>query len=171
MAVIGKLNAASLYRPLEGGKERSLLSDAGRGFYVVGVITSSHEPSAHALNDIQAVADEYGKYGVPTLMLLDSEETAKGFSKDHFSRLPANVKFGIDHTGSIRKQLVESLKLPNGGDLPVTVIANTNGNVVFVSTGYSIGLGETLLRSLKLANTKLPVPVAKARKKPASKKK
>lgn len=41
--------------------------------------------------------------------------------------------------------LVEAMKLPNADNLPIFVIADTFGRVVFVSQGYTIGLGQQMM--------------------------
>ena len=38
------------------------------------------------------------------------------------------------------------MNLPNADTLPIFVIADTFGRVVFVSQGYTIGLGEQMLK-------------------------
>ena len=38
------------------------------------------------------------------------------------------------------------MKLKNNGQLPVFIIADTFNRVVFVSQGYTIGLGEQLVK-------------------------
>ena len=63
-----------------------------------------------------------------------------------------NLIFGIDHQGSIRKQIVANMKLANERLLPVFFVADTFNRVVFVSQGYTIGLGEqlqTVIRKLE----------------------
>lgn len=46
---------------------------------------------------------------------------------------------------SIQKQIVDAMKL-NQSTLPVFIIADTFNRVVFVSQGYTIGLGEQLMK-------------------------
>ena len=48
--------------------------------------------------------------------------------------------------GSIQKQIAESMKLSNSETLPIFIIADTFNRVVFVSQGYTIGLGEQLMK-------------------------
>ena len=46
---------------------------------------------------------------------------------------------------SIRKEIVQAMNL-NNSILPVFIIADTFNRVVFVSQGYTIGLGEQLMK-------------------------
>ena len=46
---------------------------------------------------------------------------------------------------AFKKQIVDAMKL-NQSTLPVFIIADTFNRVVFVSQGYTIGLGEQLMK-------------------------
>lgn len=54
--------------------------------------------------------------------------------------------FGIDKDGSILRQLVGQLKLQDDSHLPIFIIADTFNRIVFTSSGYTIGLGEQLVK-------------------------
>lgn len=58
--------------------------------------------------------------------------------------------FGIDIGGATRKEIEESLNLvtPGGAghaENPLFVIADTFNRIVWYSTGYTIGIGDTIL--------------------------
>ena len=55
--------------------------------------------------------------------------------------------FGIDNDGATRRELTESLHLTDP-TYPIFVVADTFNRVVWVSTGYTIGIGDTLLSVL-----------------------
>ena len=60
--------------------------------------------------------------------------------------MPENTFYGIDSDGIIRKQIAAQMKLQNNGQLPLFIIADTFNRVVFSSEGYTIGLGEQLVK-------------------------
>lgn len=141
--VIGNFNSENLYHPLGGGDAASLLSATGRGYYTIAVIKPGHEPSAHILNDLSAIAGELEADGRKIVILLDSKESAGMFDASRFDKLPSTTVLGYDD-GTILDELTGNLEL-EGTDLPVVVIADTFNRVVFVTTGYNIGIGNTLL--------------------------
>lgn len=147
LSVIGALNAENIYHDLASDADKSLLSTTGRGYYVLGLIRPSHEPSAHAINDISAMADRLEAQGAKIMLLFDNENEAARFNHGLFGRLPDNVVFGIDNGGVSRHDIEQSLHLESP-DAPLFVIADTFNRIVWVSTGYTIGMGETLLRHL-----------------------
>lgn len=144
--VIGSFNAENLYRTPDG-KENSIISTTGRGYYVVGLIAPGHEPSAHGLNDISAMKDEFEKWGKKIMILLPSESALERFDRSLFGNLPSTVEIGIDPDGANAKEIIESLNLP-GNDLPIFIIADTFNRIVFASQGYTIGLGEKLIDTI-----------------------
>lgn len=148
LQVIGNLDAELLYKPMEANAEpKSILSTTGRGYYVLGLIAPGHEPSAHAVNDIAAVADELAATGRTILLLFPDEESATRYRASDYGVLPENVVFGIDN-GSIAAALREGLELQSD-ELPIFVVADTFNRVVFLRQGYSIHLGERLLDTLR----------------------
>ena len=147
ISVIGSLNAENIYHDIEADEDKSILSTTGRGYYVAGIISPGHEPSAHALNDISAVADKLDATGRKLLVFFESEEAASRFERQHFGKLPENLVWGIDKDGVTKEEIMKSLNLASG-EKPLFIIADTFNRIVFVSQGYTIGLGEKLLQTL-----------------------
>ena len=145
--VIGSFDSEARYATLDG-KTTSVLQTTGRGYFVVGLIDSGKEPTNHALRDLSANAEKIAKWARPVLLLFASESDYERFDKKLLASLPANVRFGIDTNGSIRKMMAENMEVENGGRLPMFVIADTFNRVVFFSQGYTIGLGDQLVKVL-----------------------
>ena len=142
VTVIGSFNSESLVT--KDGKEVSLLSQTGRGYYVVGILGVGQEPTNHALHDIEKMKEAFEAWGRPVVLLFESEADAAKFNHDEFPGLPSTVQFALDKDGSVRKQIAREMKLMNEKQMPMFIIADTFNRVVFVSQGYSIGLGEQM---------------------------
>lgn len=145
LQVIGSLNAEHLYLDELTG-ERSILSTTGRGFYVLGIIAPSDEPTNHALRDIAKYREAFDEWGGTLLFLSRNADEASRFHREDFPELPARSVFGIDYTGAIQREIQESLHL-GSATMPLVVIADTFNRIVFCSEGYTIGLGERLLQA------------------------
>ncbi len=144
LSVIGSLNAENIYHDMQTDSDKSILSTTGRGYYVAALISPNHEPSTHALNDISAAAADLSRSGMKIMLLFDSEADAARFNKDAFPNLPDNVVFGIDNGNVSRQEILSSLHLEDAVN-PVFVVADTFNRIVWVSTGYTIGMGDQLL--------------------------
>ena len=82
------------------------------------------------------------------VLLFPNETQSEKFVQESFPDLPSTIIYGIDTEG-IQSQIAESMKLRHKGTLPVFIIADTFNRVVFVSQGYTIGLGEQLMKTIK----------------------
>ncbi|MDY3621080.1 MAG: transglutaminase domain-containing protein [Prevotella sp.] len=142
VSVIGSFNSESLVT--KDGKEVSLLSQTGRGYYVVGILGVGQEPTNHALHDIEKMKEAFEAWDRPVVLLFESETDAAKFNHDEFPGLPSTVQFALDKDGSVRKQIAREMKLMNEKQMPMFIIADTFNRVVFVSQGYTIGLGEQM---------------------------
>ena len=144
--VIGNFNSESLYKPLDSDDMKSILNTTGRGYYVVAVLGVNQEPTNHALRDIAAKAQEFEAWGRQMVLLFPSEEDYAKFRPQDFPGLPKTITFGIDKDGSIQAQIAKNMKLANKNSLPMFIIGDTFNRVVFVSQGYTIGLGEQMMK-------------------------
>ena len=128
--------------------EKSVLETTGRGYFAVALVDYGTEPVNHAFMDISAVREELEAWGRPILVVFATEDDLRKFRSEHFN-LPSTVRFGVDKDGRMRKMMASEMKLDNGGRLPLIVMADTFNRVVFFSQGYSIGLGESLVKTSK----------------------
>jgi hypothetical protein len=145
--VIGSFNSESLYMPIDGDAAKSVLSTTGRGYFVVAVLGVGQEPTNHALRDIATLAKDFEQWGRQMILLFPSMDDYKQFRPEEFPGLPSNITFGIDIDSSIQDQIVKEMKLTNK-TLPMFIIADTFNRVVFISQGYTIGLGEQMLKTI-----------------------
>lgn len=147
VSVIGSFSSESRF--VHDGKAVSLLSQTGRGYYVLGIIAPGQEPTNHALRDISKMRAELDQWGRPLVLLFSSEAEARRFQASDYGQLPDRTLFGIDKDGAIRRQVVSNMKLAPNGPNPVFIIADTFDRVVFARQGYTIGLGEEILKTVK----------------------
>ena len=144
--VIGNFNSESLFKPLGSDDMKSILTTTGRGYYVVAVLGVNQEPTNHALRDIAALAKDFEEWGRGMVLLFPSEEDYAKFRPQDFPGLPKTITYGIDKDGSIQAQIAKQMKLSNDEILPMFIIGDTFNRVVFVSQGYTIGLGEQMMK-------------------------
>ena len=134
LPVIGSFDAES--KISVNGQEVSVLSQVGRGFYVLAVLDPGKEPTNHALRDIAAAREQLEAWGRPILLLCTSEEALARLRKEEkegrYGKLPTTALFGVASE--------ELLK----GARPSVIIADSFNRVFFRSNGYTIGMGNQL---------------------------
>ncbi len=142
LRIIGNFNSENVYTQTQ--TQTSLLATTGRGFYVLGLLDGGSEPTTHAMLDIAAVKDQLDKWGRSFVFLFQNEEHKKNFELKNFQGLPENLTFGLED-GTMLKEIVANMRLQNN-NLPIFIVANTQNEIVFISQGYTIGLGEQLTK-------------------------
>ncbi len=146
--VIGSLNAEDLYLDHASGTEKSILSTTGRGFYVLGIVAPNQEPTNHALRDISVYKEQMEQWGRTMLLIFESANDAQRFNYQEFSNLPSTVVWGTDVNGQISQEVREQMKLTSPS-LPIFLICDTFNRVVFCQQGYTINLGEQLMKVIR----------------------
>ena len=134
LEVIGRFDAGRLTEGLEG-------------YYILGLLDQGSEPTTHAMQDFIAFHKEFEEKNIPIIFLFDSKATYEKFKLRNFNPLPAGIHYD-QFDNALKQQLNESLQLEN---LPIFIIAHAKNNeVLFMSQGYTIGLGEQLTKVLDL---------------------
>lgn len=146
IGVIGSLNAESIYHDLATDSDKSLISSTGRGYYLLILGRAHHEPTDHILRDIQAIKGGDGKILLPTVVLIN-EPTVE------LQALLPGAIWGEDKW-DIEYDFVKSNELLGRLDKPVVIIADTFNRVVFVSQGYTIGIGERIAQVVEELRSK-----------------
>ncbi|MBR4936571.1 MAG: transglutaminase domain-containing protein, partial [Bacteroidaceae bacterium] len=147
LQVIGSFNSENLFHDLSTGSTRSLLSATGRGYYVIALIAPGNEPTNHFLRDVMPYKDAFEQWGQKLVLLFRDKDEAGRFTND-FPGLPGTIVWGTDIDDKLYNEIVSNMKLTHP-NRPIILVADTFNRVVFVSQGYSIGLGEQLVKVIK----------------------
>ena len=131
--VLGRLNA----RPEFAEEDKT---------FIIGYLDQGSEPTTHAMQDIAALRNEFEQSGVPVYFVFSNDDEYEKFLLKNFDNLPETVIPYIDEEKTLWKDLLGSLNL-NETTLPIFIVINDD-NVIFLRQGYSIGLGEQILKTL-----------------------
>lgn len=145
LQVIGNFNSESLFNNLTTGQVGSLLSATGRGYYILALIDPNSEPSNHFLRDVMPYKDDFEKWGQKMVLLFEDADAAARFKADDFANLPSTVVMGTDINNEIFEAIKSNMKL-SSNNRPIIIVADTFNRIVFLSQGYSIGMGEQLAK-------------------------
>ena len=144
--VIGNFDSESKFVNAETGEETTVLKSAGRGLFVLAILGVGQEPTDHTLKDIAVKAKEFDACGRKMILLFPSRAAYEKYLTAPAPGLPEHIVWGIDADSEIQKQLLEALNLEANTQLPIFIIGDTFNRIVFTSHGYTIGLGERLLK-------------------------
>lgn len=141
--VLGSINTASRYLDLNTGSETALLPSDGLS--IIGFIAPNHEPTNHALRDISTYAAAFEQWGCPIILLSRNADEAKRLNKSEFNALPSTTVWGIDKDNTLARQIQQQLQLQSEA-MPIFILVDKAGNIVFKQQGYTIHLGEQMLQ-------------------------
>lgn len=158
LRVIGSLNPEARFFNNSAAKEQSILECTGRGFFVLVFLKSNHEPSTHAIRDILKNSDEFGRLGKSVILLFRESKQLEDIAavRDISDNLPKNFVMGVDSGSKILLEASASLKLGDNPDMPLIVIADTFGRIVWYTKGYNIGTGGQTLNAFARTQSKVP---------------
>lgn len=143
--VLGSIDAETKFLLAEDNEETSILATTGRGYFVIGILGTRQEPTNHAMRDIAAVSKDLERWNRSMILLFKNDQDWKNFDTKEFGTLPNTITYGIDQNQKITGMIASAMELSNQNSLPIFIVADTFGRVVFISQGYTIGLGEQLI--------------------------
>lgn len=107
-----------------------------KGERIVVYLDGGSEPTTHAMQDISILKDEFEKWGGSMEFIFRDENDFNNFNLKNFNALPNNINFKVS-PGTIFDAI---------NYLPCFKVLNSDSEVILEKQGYTIGLGEQLLK-------------------------
>ena len=145
--VIGSFYADSKFIDMETEEVCNPKQFIRDSYFILGLLDQGGEPTTHAMQDIAAFRKDFEDSDIPMFFIFSDREEYDKFMLKGFSELPDGIVYGLDEKGIVHDEIMDGLHL-NTDSRPIFIIANANSEVVFVKQGYTIGLGEQLLKVL-----------------------
>lgn len=134
VSVIGSMDPEKKF--LRDGKEVSILSQTGRGYFLVCCLGYKDEPTTHAVRQMTSISDKINDKKLPVVVLGQAQPNGLD-----------GLITGTDKDDSIRKMLAAGCK-KDGKVLPIIALCDSFGRIVYYSQGYNTSLGEELKKAL-----------------------
>lgn len=121
---------------------------------IVGWLDPHTEPGRHFMVDLAPVKQSFEKAGYP-LVVFTTDITTANRLKDQF---PKGSVVATDPDWQLARAFGVSTALAAHQSLPVFVVINPAGEVLYHTSGYQIGTGEQLLKVMQREQREHPVP-------------
>jgi len=144
--ILGKINLKNVINLLDASKV-STQDFENKGLVIIW-IEPDKEPTKHIFNDLPLLKQELDAWGGSFLFLTVSIRDMKSFDPGIIKGLPDKTLFGTDDQMAVLKNSLYIDPLPDTR-LPFVVLSDNEGNILFVSSGYRIGIGEQILKHIK----------------------
>jgi len=142
--ILGKINLNNILS-LISDKTSSLCRGNDKGLVIIW-IEPDKEPTKHIFNDLPLLKTELDLWGGDFLFLTDSDQNMNTFNPGSLKGLPVLTHFSSDNNLEVLRKSIE-LSEPADIRLPFVVMTDKNGNIIFTSSGYRIGIGEQILKN------------------------
>lgn len=158
LSVVASIDAETTYTAIQQNnakaenKATSILATTGRGYFLLALIGAHDEPSNHATRSLQAIAQKINSWQRPVVVMFQSEGEQAAFDPQRLSALK-HACYGIDlqsasRHGGVMQMMSEALPIGHAPRLPLIVIADTFGRVVYYSEGYNTALETQLTAAI-----------------------
>jgi transglutaminase-like putative cysteine protease len=133
-----------------GADKEITLKDLSKGNGVMLCFADpDKEPTKHILQDLPARSNELNDWNGGVLFLVPDDKLSTAFDHTVFKNLPKNTVWGIDNKRSLLNETVSILKMDFNDNFPLTVFLTNSGGIVYHSSGYKIGIGEDIIKTIK----------------------
>lgn len=139
----GKINFNCIASLFPGSAE--LIKDLRQKGGVIFWVDPDMEPTKHIFNELPLKKKELEKWGGRFLFINASDTPIK---PEELTGLPARSIFSFDDKLQILKSSIE-IKPSLDNSLPVIILADKDGNILYASAGYRIGIGDMLMKYIK----------------------
>lgn len=148
LTVLGKIDTAIPYVS-EDGEKTCFLQLPEQGYTALALIGVNQEPTNHLVRDMSNMKADFEAKGIPMYFLFPDRGQMQKFARHDFKPLPENMVLGYDPEGKLLAMATRCLDLKNSGNLPLILMVNKSGDVVFISQGYRVGLGTQIIKFIK----------------------
>lgn len=136
-AILGFIGREKLASALKGYK--------GTGDVIIAFMEPDKEPTKHFVADLRDKRKEFSACNAGIHLLFKDEKDKTDFIAKSGSDMPAGVSYGLYGKESF-SVFSGSLQQSVGQSLPVVILVNKKGEIMYFSQGYRIGIGDDLLK-------------------------
>lgn len=117
---------------------------SNKTFKIIVWYRPNNEPSKHALEDIAKAKTSLNIHNTELWLIGEQEYDKKSLDSKYFSKLLAQTFFYTDRNLDLLKKAESNINKEFGSEFPYVVVLNARNEVIYISEGYTIGLGEDI---------------------------
>jgi 5S rRNA maturation endonuclease (ribonuclease M5) len=154
---MGFLDPANIHLTVDVRDQEKTLADLMmRRSAVIVLLDPDSEPSKHILNDLGPFINQFNSWeGCFVFVNTREKESKNGAFRNY--KLPAKTFYAVDAKKELERKLTLIAGMEVKNSLPMVVFCQPNGDLLLISSGYRIGMGESLLQLInKIGEVKVP---------------
>jgi hypothetical protein len=115
---------------------------------IVVLLDPDSEPSKHILKDLAPYSEQLSRWEGQLIFVNCADKNLKTTVFQNY-KLPGKSRFAVDSKRELEKALSGILAKEAKNSLPVVCLCTCTGQVSMITSGYRIGIGETLMQHIK----------------------
>ena len=135
---------------MSDGSKKSLKELSNGKGLMICFVDVGKEPSKHILQDLPAQQKALEEWGGGIVLISPDDKQSKAFSAATFKNLPAQAGWSVDANRTLLKAAAAALQLDFQDEFPLVVYLSDNGGIFYSSTGYRIGIGEDIIKIIRM---------------------
>jgi hypothetical protein len=134
-------------------KKVTLKELAGDKGVVLSLLDPLREPSRHVMVDIPLLKESFEKWNGGMAFLVPEEKFTTAFTPENYQNLPNQKVFGKDQNHLLLNAILKGTKTSFANNFPLITVITPKGEIIFLSQGYRIGIGENLIKTIQMMAT------------------
>lgn len=134
---------------LNDGSKKTVKELTNKKGLVICFADPDKEPTKHILQDLPAVQQFIEEWGGGVLFAVPDDKLSKAFDAAAFKGLPKQSVWMTDNNRTLLNSVTGALQIDFSNNFPLVIYLSTNGGILYSSQGYRIGIGESLVKTIK----------------------
>ncbi|NWJ50793.1 MAG: transglutaminase domain-containing protein [Bacteroidetes bacterium] len=147
--VIGTIDLNKSFTTFDG-KVISLKDLAKENGVILSFLDPSREPTRHVMVDIPLLRESFEKWNGGMVFLLPTDKITPAFNSASYANMPKQSIFGKDENRTLLNYILKATKTNFENNFPLITLITPSGEIIFLSEGYRIGIGENLIKTIQL---------------------
>lgn len=135
---------------LDNGSKPTIDQQMGGKGLVLVFADPDKEPTKHILQDLPAVSEEMNNWGGSIIFVVPDDKKSAAFDASAFPGLPTKSLWATDNNRQLLNKVSTAIKIDFANNFPLVVYVNKKGEILYSHQGYTIGIGEIILKTIKL---------------------
>lgn len=116
---------------------------------VIAFMEPDREPTKHILRELRELSKEFNNWCGNIYLIVGEDKLTSSFNLENYKELPEKTKFAIDKGYKYLDCFTEALENNVLRKYPLVFAVNKNGEIIYQSVGYKLGIANDVLSVLK----------------------
>lgn len=148
MEILATIDLSTTYQTMDN-QDVALDECVGNEWMVLAWVDPDKEPSKHAFQNLGLLKKELDALDLSFTFVIPENRLTDSFRNTDYSGLPENHQFLVAKELELVESIETQIETKLSNHLPVFIIVNIKGEIIYLSSGYKIGIGEEIVKIIR----------------------